>query len=138
MQRSTVDRLENPWLNGTMSMNANSTWTPGSATRSSFNSSISSRSRRCCSSSFRVDGTVDPPSCREVRCCPVPTLRKRLRELLPDGDVHRAVGGEWLAPPARPPVAQRHPGHLRHQVELSRPRVAERHRHAPVLAAVVV
>ena len=31
-----------PFENGTVSRNANSTWTPGSATRSSFRSSISS------------------------------------------------------------------------------------------------
>src|SRR5579884_4322210 len=35
-----------PRANGTASRNANSTWTPGSATRSSFRSSISSRSCR--------------------------------------------------------------------------------------------
>ena len=38
--------LENVFVNGTVSRNANSTWTPGSTTRSSFRSSISSRSSR--------------------------------------------------------------------------------------------
>ena len=48
--------------------------------------------------------------------------------LLPDGDVLAAVTRERLAPPAAPALAQRHPGELRHQVELGRPHVPERHR----------
>src|SRR5262245_56053437 len=47
-----------PFANGTASMNANSTCTPGSATRSSFSSSISSRSCRCLGVSSLMPGTV--------------------------------------------------------------------------------
>src|SRR4051812_24298064 len=46
----------------------------------------------------------------------------------PHGHVLSALTREGLAPPAAPAVAQRHPGELRHQVELRRPDVAERHR----------
>ena len=42
-----------PWLNGRMSRNANRTWTPGSATRSSLSSSIRLRSIRSFSVSSR-------------------------------------------------------------------------------------
>src|SRR4051812_50192218 len=112
-------------------MNANSTCTPGNATRSSFNSSMSSRSRRFCSSSLLVAGTTDPPSVSEQRLCPFPAVRKRLGRRLPDGDVPAALGGERLAPPARPPGAPRPPRGLRPQIELPPPPVAKRHRHAP-------
>src|SRR6266511_3387154 len=54
--------LENPFENGTVSRNANRTCTPGSTTRSSFSSSMSSRSWRCFSSS-----SLDEPP-----CCPDP------------------------------------------------------------------
>src|SRR6186713_915668 len=39
-----------------------------------------------------------------------------------------AVAGERLPPPAAPPLAQSHPGELRHQVELRGPGVPERDR----------
>src|SRR4051795_1055383 len=53
--------------------------------------------------------------------------------LLPDGDVLRALARERLPVPAAPALAQPHPGHARHQVELLRPDVAERRRaEAPV------
>src|SRR5215207_8213430 len=42
----------------------------------------------------------------------------------------RAVAREGLPPPAAPALAQPHPAELRHEVELGRPRVAERHRDA--------
>src|SRR5919205_63458 len=45
-RRSPVDVCSKPTENGSASRNPNSIWTPGSATRSSFRSSISSRSSR--------------------------------------------------------------------------------------------
>ena len=57
----------------------------------------------------------------------------RLVRLLPDRDVLAAVARERLALPAAPALAQPHPGELRHQVVLGRPRVAERHRETSTL-----
>jgi hypothetical protein len=42
--------------------------------------------------------------------------------------VLRALGGERLALPAPPALAQRHPRDARHEVELGRPDVAKRRR----------
>ena len=60
MSRSSLPSLGKPFANGTASRNANSTWTPGNATRSSLRSSISSRSRRC--SSVSGTATLYPPA----------------------------------------------------------------------------
>src|SRR3954454_1521579 len=59
------------WLNGTTSRNANSTCTPGSATRSSWSSSPRLRSSRSFSVSSRsglfADESVTPPSSSRAR-----------------------------------------------------------------------
>src|SRR5947209_6982101 len=57
-------------------------------------------------------------------------LRRRelIYALLPDRDVLATLAREGLAVPVAPALAQRHPGQLRHQVELRRPHVAERQR----------
>ena len=65
------------------------------------------------------------------RIADAPSANRRrsvLLRQLPDGDVLGALARERLAPPPRPALAQRHPGEARHQVELGRPHVAERHR----------
>src|SRR5947208_16325279 len=56
------------------------------------------------------------------------SARTHLRALLPDRDVLATLARERLAVPVAPALAQRHPGQLRHQVELRRPHVAERQR----------
>src|SRR5579863_5702257 len=56
--------------------------------------------------------------------------------LSPDRDVGAAVGGEGLAVPASPAVAQPEAGELGHQIELGGPRVAERD--CPVFAGSAV
>src|SRR4051794_31418181 len=59
-RRSVSLILSKPCVNGSVSRNANSTCTPGSATRSSLSSSISSRSTRCFSVSVRSTTHVSP------------------------------------------------------------------------------
>jgi len=52
---------------------------------------------------------------------PVSTGRSAFDELLgllPDRDVAAACAGEGLAVPVAPPVAQRHPGKARHEIQL--------------------
>ncbi len=71
-----------------------------------------------------------PTGSHGYRCSLVPASRKvrsgRLRRSFVDGDVPRAVGGERLASPPRPPLSQPHPGLLGHVVELGRTGVPER------------
>src|SRR5215213_1309186 len=54
MPRSNPVVWPNRWLKGTVSRNANSTWTPGSTTRSSLRSWSRLRSSRWAGSSFRT------------------------------------------------------------------------------------
>ena len=72
----------------------------------------------------------NPRSSSLLRTAASPTASALDRVLLPDRDVLGALAREGLALPARPSVAQPHPGQLRHEVELAGPGVAERDRSA--------
>ena len=83
-------------------------------------------------------GRVGTPGCgvgETVRGPPNVTRRagaecipSRQDGLLPDRDVLAALARERLAPPAAPALPEAEAGHLRHEVELGRPDVAERPR----------
>src|SRR5438034_5074081 len=63
--RSVALSSGNPFANGTASRKAKRTCTPGSATRSSLSSSISSRFSRCCGLSD-ISGLFEPGLARET------------------------------------------------------------------------
>jgi hypothetical protein len=62
-----------------------------------------------------------PSTVQEERGVLPPSAESRLRRLLPDRDVASTLGCERFAMPSAPPLPQRHPRELRHEVELGWP-----------------
>jgi hypothetical protein len=67
-----------------------------------------------------------PSTVQEERGVLPRSSESRLRRLLPDRDVASTLGCERFAMPSAPPLPQRHPCDLRHEVELAWPHVAVR------------